>query len=68
MDGGGTPHVGPEKELCGGLASAQPDVEFSRPHLSVPAVAGLCMLAKNNSNDFHFIATSILGSQDNAPV
>lgn len=33
---------------------------------SVPAVVSLCGLAKNNSNDFHFIATSISGSQNTA--
>lgn len=55
-----------KKETCTGMAPAQPDRILCGPHLFVPAVVSLCGLAKNNSNDFHFIATSISGSQSAA--
>lgn len=49
-----------------GTAPAEPDRILCGPHLFVPAVVSLCRLAENNSNDFHFIAASILGSQNAA--
>jgi hypothetical protein len=55
-----------EKETCMGMAPPQPDSIHCGPQLFVPAVVSLCRLAENNSNDFHFIATSILGSQNAA--
>lgn len=49
-----------------GTAPAEPDRILCGPHLFVPAVVSLCRLAENKSNDFHFIAASILGSQNAA--
>lgn len=60
------PFVTQEKGTCAGMAPAQPGRILCGPHLFVPAVVSLCRLAKNNSNDFHFTATSILGSQNAA--
>lgn len=60
---GESPFLVGSKEICRKTTPAQPDRILLGPHLFVPAVVSLCRLAENNSNDFHFIATSISGSQ-----